>query len=167
MTDSTTSLGSRLDYQMMTNNVYNFSPTSTGLQLIPGTYQVFGNNGSTAYHGTTNNSNKHIAAGVVQNGATYIDESTLRSDLVNASDHLPVMADYTLGPGVSTWTGGGTSLSELWLDSQNWDSTPLDGDQPGFRRLDEYVQIDNTACSPLARLRLKAAPGRSLWPDMR
>lgn len=48
-TFSPTGIHYRDDYQMMTTNVYD--DVSGGLALVPGTYHVFGNNGSISYFG--------------------------------------------------------------------------------------------------------------------
>ena len=45
--ESATSLHYRDDFQIMTTNVYYGAPG--GLAYVPGTYHVFGNNGTTAY----------------------------------------------------------------------------------------------------------------------
>lgn len=94
-TDSTTHLTSRLDLQLVTGSMLN----QNGVQLVPGTFQVFGNNGTTA-----------------ENAATNLATNTSLSDLSNAttvlndlmepyagnnnqfvgSDHLPVVADYNV-----------------------------------------------------------------------
>jgi hypothetical protein len=90
-TESADDLRYRDDLQIMTTNVFYGVPG--GLALVPGTYHVFGNNGTTPYQGSVSDGNSaltNLAAGAV------IDASTLYHDLTNASDHLPVVADYTI-----------------------------------------------------------------------
>ncbi len=137
-TSNTNSLGNRYDLMLMTSALNpsdaltpsSFNATSTGLQLIPNTYQTFGNNGTTAWHTGTDTSANHSLDGVVQNGGTFITASTLKNDLQWASDHLPVMADFSLGPGISIWNGSGSTFN--WNTSQDWDSAPIDGDSLQF-----------------------------------
>jgi PKD repeat protein len=90
-TESAPDLRYRDDLQIMTTNV--FYGQSGGLALVPGTYHVFGNNGTTPYQGSVSVGNSaltNLAAGAP------IDAGTLYHDLTNASDHLPVVADYTI-----------------------------------------------------------------------
>jgi hypothetical protein len=131
---STNSLGSRLDFQLVSNAVL----TQNGLQIAPDAsdapydtfpsskypyaYEVFGNNGTTPAGGRTD-----VAA------------NTSLSDLANASDvkaalmqpsaggtgsdHLPVMADYNLVGVVPlqtawVWLGG----TDSWSNSAKWNS---------------------------------------------
>ena len=85
----------RDDLQVMTTNVY--SGAAGGLALVPGTYHVFGNNGITPYFGTVNSgTNTALNNRLVTNGPVFIGAAQLYLDLTNASDHLPVVADYTI-----------------------------------------------------------------------
>ena len=52
LTESATNLRYRDDYHMMSSNV--LYGVGAGLALVPGTYHVFGVNGTTAYNGTVN-----------------------------------------------------------------------------------------------------------------
>ncbi len=112
LTDSTTDLQYRDDYQMMTTNVYFGVPG--GLKYIPGTYHGFGNNGSTAYTNTVNSgTNTALNNRLVTNGPVFISAAQLYLDLTNASDHLPVVADYTIplpAPVVTSFSVAGTNL---------------------------------------------------------
>ena len=60
-----------------------------GLQLVPGTYTPFGNNGSTAFHGTVNSAGNTALADLPNQAAVL-------SALTTATDHLPLVADYTV-----------------------------------------------------------------------
>jgi hypothetical protein len=82
-TESSTSLSARFDFQLITNPVRN----QNGLQLLSGTYEVFGNNGTTAYHGATDASG-NTALGDLSNRTTVLHL------LTTVTDHLPVVADY-------------------------------------------------------------------------
>ena len=93
-TESATSLSVRDDLEIMTNNVY--TGVAGGLSLVSGTYHTFGNNGTTAYHGGTNVAGNTSLNGVVTDGGTFISATQLKQDLRFASDHLPVVADYTI-----------------------------------------------------------------------
>ena len=85
----------RDDLQIMTTNVYYGTPG--GLKYVPGSYHTFGNNGSVAYKGTVAGAgNTALAGRLVTNGPVFIPAAQLYLDLTNASDHLPVVADYAL-----------------------------------------------------------------------
>ena len=111
-TESATSLHYRDDYQMMTTNVYYGTPG--GLKLVPGTYHVFGNNGTTPYFGSVNSgSNTALNNHLTTNGPVFISAAQLYLDLTNASDHLPVVADYTIplpAPIITSFNLVGTNL---------------------------------------------------------
>jgi hypothetical protein len=94
-TESATDLRFRDDLQLMTTNVYYGAPG--GLKLVPGTYHVFGNNGTTPYFGSVNSgSNTALNNDLATNGPVFISAAQLYLDLTSASDHLPVVADYTI-----------------------------------------------------------------------
>jgi hypothetical protein len=91
--ESATDLRYRDDLEVMTTNVYYGTPS--GLDYVPGTYHVFGNNGTTPYYGSVNSGsnaalNNHLAPG------STISAAQLYLDLTDASDHLPVVADYAI-----------------------------------------------------------------------
>ena len=91
--ESSTSLHYRDDFQVMTTNVYYGTPG--GLAYVPGTYHVFGNNGTTAYEKSVNSgSNTALNSDLGSNPP--ITAAQLYSYLTTASDHLPVVADYTI-----------------------------------------------------------------------
>mgnify|MGYP001161991400 CR=1 FL=1 len=85
MTFSSTSCNIRFDFQFVTDAVLN----QYGVQLVPGTYSVFGNNGSTSF-----------GASVFSQFSTALPDLTNRLQvlqlLTTVSDHLPVLADYQL-----------------------------------------------------------------------
>jgi hypothetical protein len=118
LTESGGELEYRDDLQLMTTNVY--SGAAGGLALVPGTYHVFGNNGTTAYKGTVNSgSNTALNNRLVTNGPVFISASQLYLDLTNASDHLPVVADYTIpitvpAPVFQSVTGTGGTVRFTW-----------------------------------------------------
>lgn len=85
LTESATSLHFRDDFQLVTDPVLN----ENGLQLVPNTYTVFGNNGTTAYGGATN------AAGNTALG-DLANRTAVLNALTTATDHLPVVADYAI-----------------------------------------------------------------------
>jgi len=110
--DSATDLRYRDDLEVMTTNVY--FGVAGGLALVPGTYHVFGNNGTTAYYGSVNSgSNTSLNNRLVTNGPVFISAAQLYLDLANASDHLPVVADYTIplpAPVITSFSLAGTNL---------------------------------------------------------
>jgi hypothetical protein len=103
----------RDDYQMMTTNVY--SGISGGLKFVPGTYHIFGNNGSIPYlANVTTNLNTALTGRLATNGPVFISATQLYTDLTNASDHLPCVADYTIpmpAPRITSFSLAGTNLT--------------------------------------------------------
>jgi endonuclease/exonuclease/phosphatase family metal-dependent hydrolase len=100
--DSSTSLAYRDDYQLQTSNVFN----DTGaINYVSGSFHNFGNNGSVKDPASA--SNTALNTDLVTDGGTFIPASTIYTDLGTASDHLPVVADYTLASSTGTPTIGG------------------------------------------------------------
>ena len=115
-TESSTYLRYRDDLQVMTTNVY--SGAAGGLALVPGTYQGFGNNGTTPYFGSVNSGSNTALNSDLAPGAP-ISAAQLYLDLTTASDHLPVVADYTIpitvpAPGFQSVTGTGGTVTFTW-----------------------------------------------------
>jgi hypothetical protein len=139
-TESSTSLHYRDDFQVMTTNVYYGTPG--GLALVPGTYHVFGNNGTTVYKGSVGTGNSALTNLVA--GAP-ISTAQLYADLTTASDHLPVVADYTV-PLPNTPSGLGITAAVLsgaggfQFSVTNIDGTPITADQ--FSRIAIYGTTD-------------------------
>ncbi len=100
--ESATELRYRDDYELMTSNVLN----DTGaINYVSGTLHSFGNNGTTPSGGSVNSgSDTALNSDLVQDGGPFISASTLYADLTTASDHLPVVADYTIVIPVATTT---------------------------------------------------------------
>ena len=117
-TDSVINLEFRDDYQMMTTNIYFGTPG--GLALVPGTYHPFGNNGTTAYHGSANSgANTSLNNHLVTNGPVFISAAQLYVDLTGAADHLPVVADYTIPMPAPVITGFNLAGTNLVLNVAN------------------------------------------------
>jgi hypothetical protein len=102
----------RDDLQVMTTNVY--YGAAGGLQYVSGTYHAFANNGTTAYNGSVNNgADTALNSDLVTNGPVFVSAANLYLDLTNASDHLPVVADYTIpipAPLITSISLAGTNL---------------------------------------------------------
>jgi hypothetical protein len=117
-TESSTDLRYRDDLQLMTTNIY--YGVAGGLALVSGTYHAFGNNGTTPYYGSMNSgSNTALNNRLVTNGLVFISASQLYLDLTTASDHLPVVADYTIpitvpAPVLQSVTGTGGTVRFSW-----------------------------------------------------
>ena len=91
VSETATSLSDRDDYQMMTSNVL-YAVAGGGLAYVPGTYHIFGNNGSTRNVGSGDTAlNTDLTTNV-----TGITATQLYQYLTTASDHLPVVADYII-----------------------------------------------------------------------
>lgn len=94
MSESATHLQFRDDYQMMTSNV--FFGVAGGLAYVPGTYHIFANNGTIPYNGTVNSLANTALSSDLNTNVTGLTRSQIYQDLTTASDHLPVVADYTI-----------------------------------------------------------------------
>jgi endonuclease/exonuclease/phosphatase family metal-dependent hydrolase len=99
--DSSTSLSFRDDYQLQTSAVFN----DTGaINYITSSFHNFGNNGSVS--DPASSSNTALNTDLVTDGGTFIAASTIYTDLGTASDHLPVVSDYTISSTTGTPTIG-------------------------------------------------------------
>jgi hypothetical protein len=117
-TESATDLRYRDDLEVMTTNVY--YGAAGGLAFVPGTYHAFGNNGSTPYYGSVNSgSDTALNNRLATNGPVFISAAQLYLDLTNASDHLPVVADYTVPLPVPFISGFSLAGSNLVLNVSN------------------------------------------------
>jgi hypothetical protein len=115
--ESSTSLSSRFDFELVSNAMLN----QPGVQLAPDTsdpftgnypsskypyaYEVFGNNGTTPLNGLSNDSVHNTSVSDLANASTVLNDlmqpySGNNQQFVG-SDHLPIVADYlvTLLPG--------------------------------------------------------------------
>jgi hypothetical protein len=112
LTEHSYELEYRDDLQVTTTNVYYGAPG--GLKYVPGTYHAFGNNDTTAYYGSINSgSDTALNNRLVTNAPVFISAAQLCFDLTNASDHLPVVADYTIplpAPVIASFNLTGTNL---------------------------------------------------------
>ncbi len=95
----------RDDLQIMTSNVY--YDVAGGLQYVPGSFHSFGNNASLPWgSNVANTNNTALADGVPLNG--LISRAQCYTNLTGASDHLPIVADYTIPIGVAAPFAGFT-----------------------------------------------------------
>ena len=110
LTEHSYDLEYRDDLQVMTTNVYYGAPG--GLTFVTGTFHAFGNNGSIGYYSRVNASTNTALNTDLAPGST-ISASQLYLDLTDASDHLPVVADYTIPlptPAITSFNLVGTNL---------------------------------------------------------
>ena len=101
----------RDDLQVMTSNVY--YQVAWGFNYVPGTYQSFGNNGKIAYGGSVA-SGAGLILDTAKTSVTGLTASMVGEDLTDASDHLPIVADYTIplpAPVITSVSLAGSSLS--------------------------------------------------------
>lgn len=94
LSDASTGLKYRDDLQVMTSNVY--YDVAGGLAYVPGTYHSFGNNGSFTYGSSVNNGSNTGLNDLDPTKTNILSAAQLLQDLTTASDHLPVVADYTI-----------------------------------------------------------------------
>lgn len=96
LTESATSLRYRDDFELVTQNILN---DPNGMVWVTGTYMTFGVNGSTPVGGSVNSPSNTALPGLP-------NRSNVLSALTTASDHLPVVADYTTTISQSPVIGG-------------------------------------------------------------
>ena len=105
LSESATNLDYRDDLQVMTSNVY--SNVAGGLQYVQGTYHSFGNNASLPYGSsvTTNGNTALNDLDPVLTNRYQLSAAQTYTNLTYATDHLPVVADYTIPvPSAPTFT---------------------------------------------------------------
>ena len=134
LTEADTALAYRDDIQFMSAAVYNGTST-TGLHYVPGSFNIFGNNGSVAFGGSVNSS-KNTALNGLQGSITA---ASALSALTTASDHLPVVADYTVVSPTpySTWQSKYFTSAQLANAAVSGNAADPDGD--GIPNLLEYA----------------------------
>ena len=84
-TETATALQYRDDAQLVSSSVLN---GTGGLQLVSGNYTAFGNDGTTLYKTSVNQTSNTALSDLP-------DQLTVLAALTTATDHLPVVADYT------------------------------------------------------------------------
>lgn len=96
LTESADSISARFDFQLVSNPML----SQPGMQLVSGTLGAFGNNGSISrFSAVTSGSN--TALGDLDDppyNAAY--RSSVLNALVSATDHLPVVADYSFASAI-------------------------------------------------------------------
>jgi endonuclease/exonuclease/phosphatase family metal-dependent hydrolase len=100
LTESSTDLRYRDDLELVTQNVLN--GTAGNIGYVAGSYHTFGLNGTTPVNGSVDSgSDTALNSDLVQDGPTFISASALYGYLTTASDHLPVVADFTVPRGLA------------------------------------------------------------------
>jgi MYXO-CTERM domain-containing protein len=155
-TESDTDLRYRDDLQLVTSNVLNDSPGS--LDYIANSEHAFGNNGGTAIYGSVNSSNNSALNDIIGNGPLTPSEVFNAMNPSTGSDHLPVVADYSIEtpPYTFTWNNSGaTGNGTTWdTTSQNWNygtpGTYMDGSNVIFNDSNNgnFAVTLNTTVSP-------------------
>lgn len=109
-TESATSLQYRDDLQLISGPMMN----EYGMQQVPGSYTAFGNNGTTAY--------KHSVSAAGNTAlADLPNQSAVLLALTTATDHLPVVADYSfIGLPGDANTDGIVNSQDIALVASNW-----------------------------------------------
>ncbi len=157
MTEKDTDLEYRDDMQIMTGNVCNDSPGT--LDYINNSLHAFGNNGSTAEGGSVNSTSNTALNDIIGNGSLTPSEVYAAMNPSTGSDHLPVVADYSItnGPFTLTWNNAGGSGDGVTWDTsnQNWNTgsfvtTYADADNVIFNDSNNghYAVTLNTTVNP-------------------
>jgi hypothetical protein len=92
--EEATTLHWRFDIQIMTSNV--LYGVGSGLALVPGTYHIFGNNGTVPFESSVNDGTNTALNSDLTTNIMGITAAQLYQYLTGASDHLPCVADYTV-----------------------------------------------------------------------
>ncbi len=132
MTHSPVQLRYRDDIQFMTPPVFgNTAPL--GLHYLPGSHRTFGNNGTTSLNARTDLAT-NTACDNVQGSIT---PASARSALTTASDHFPVVADYSIATLFSGWKATRFSAGELADPAVSGELA--DPDRDGLPNILEYA----------------------------
>ena len=110
----------RDDLQVMTSNVY--YGVVGGLQYVPGTYHAFGNNATIPWASSVVSGSNTALSGIPSNAV--ISAAQCYTNLTTATDHLPVVADYTIfiGPAAgftASPTSGVVPLNVSFTDASS------------------------------------------------
>lgn len=92
LTEEDYNLQYRDDLQLMSSNVY--YDDAGGLEYTPGTFHAFGNNATMPYGSSVVTPSNTALSGIPANA--LISPAQCYTNLTGASDHLPIVADYTI-----------------------------------------------------------------------
>ncbi len=124
MTETDGDLRFRDDLQLVTSNVLNDAPGS--LDYVANSLHAFGNNGNTAVFGNVNSTSNTALSDIVGNGSLTPSQVLAAMNKTTGSDHLAVVADYSIdiGPLTLTWNNAtGLGDGQAWdTSSQNWNN---------------------------------------------
>ncbi len=134
LTESSTSIDYRDDIQFMAAAVYNGTSTA-GLRYVPGSFNIFGNNGSMALGKSVGQSTNTALNGLVGS----ITPAAARSALTTASDHLPVVADYVVVPPTPYGAWQAKNFTGMQLSDPTVSGNAADPDGDGIPNLLEYA----------------------------
>ena len=98
LTETAIALKYRDDIQFMTADVYG-GTASAALRYVPGSMRAFGNNGTTTFDKSVNQTSNTALNNLVGS----ITASSALSALTTGSDHLPEVADYVVSTPYNTW----------------------------------------------------------------
>lgn len=134
-TESANSLHYRDDIQFISASVFN-RQLAGGLAYIDGSYRVFGNNGTAGYRRSVNLASNTA----LDNLRGPLTAAATLSALTTASDHLPVVADYSvdLSPGspaapvITSASSAGASANESFTYQITASNNPSTFDATGL-----------------------------------
>ena len=125
-TESADSLGARFDFQMVTNPMLN----QPGMQLLPATLAPFGSNGIVTNVSSPSNT---ALADLGMSPFTPAYRTSVLNALITATDHFPIVADYSFASVIFQATTIITAWSTRRLQS-----------------LAIFVRVDLRPCPPTA-----------------
>ena len=140
-TESATGISARFDLQLPNSavayeNVSN-NFTMPGLQLVPGTFTPFGNNGSIARNAAVTNGSNTALSDLTP--SSY--RSSILTALTTATDHLPVVADYSIVPPGDLNRDGHVNAADLTAMATALTNIPAYETSIGFTGLDKDNQM--------------------------
>jgi hypothetical protein len=94
--ETATSIRYRDDFQFVTNPMLN----QPGMQLVPNSLTTFGNGGGIFHQSVTNSANSAALVDLGQSPYTPAYRSSVVTALTTATDHLPIVADYSYATAV-------------------------------------------------------------------
>jgi hypothetical protein len=148
LTESATSVAFRDDFQFVTNPMLN----QPGMQLVTSSLTTFGNGGGIYHQSVSSSANSAALVDLGLSPYTPAYRSGVLSALTTATDHLPIVADYSFAtavgaPGDFDHSGVVTAADyDLWRNTFGSTTTlAADGDHNGVVDLADYLVWRNNA----------------------
>jgi hypothetical protein len=146
MSESVNDLRFRDDLQTMTSNVYNDAANVLG--YVANSLHAFGNNGTTALKGNVNTGTNTSLNDIIGHGTLTTGQVLSAMNNTTGSDHLPVVADYSIAILANGIWAGGTgnwSNSALWSNALIPNSSAIEVQIDNSNSIASVVRLDQNA----------------------